>query len=73
MRRFHLLFILLAALLVINTTADVAEEVHVHGYDLFLDLEPGATGSLSFVADIPGIFEVEFERSVTFAFELAVS
>lgn len=57
---------------VINATSDVAEEVHVHGYDLFLDLGPGVTGSVSFVADIPGIFEVEFERTATFAFELEV-
>jgi glucose/arabinose dehydrogenase len=57
---------------VINATSDVAEEIHVHGYDLFVDLEPGVAGSISFAADIPGIFEVEFERTATFAFELEV-
>ena len=56
----------------LKVTSDVADHVHVHGYDLFVDLEPGVAGSISFAADIPGIFEVEFERTATFAFELEV-
>jgi hypothetical protein len=41
--------------------SDVADEVHVHGYDLMKDVEPGQTITFSFPADIPGIFEIELE------------
>jgi hypothetical protein len=40
-----------------------AEEVHVHGYDISRELEPGRTETLSFEAELEGIFEVELERS----------
>jgi FtsP/CotA-like multicopper oxidase with cupredoxin domain len=40
-----------------------AEEVHVHGYDIAKDLEPGKTVTIAFRATITGIFEVEFEHS----------
>ena len=53
-------------------TADVTDEVHVHGYDYFLDLTPGATVDVTFVADIPGIFEIELEGSGLLLFELVV-
>jgi FtsP/CotA-like multicopper oxidase with cupredoxin domain len=42
---------------------DTPEHVHVHGYDIFKDLEPGETATVSFVADITGIFEIELEDS----------
>ena len=41
--------------------SDVADEVHVHGYDLSKDVEPGREVSFSFRADITGIFEIELE------------
>jgi hypothetical protein len=41
--------------------SSVADEVHVHGYDLMKDVEPGKTVTFSFPADITGIFEVELE------------
>ena len=41
------------------------EEVHVHGYDLTKDLQPGKTETMSFKADIEGIFEIELEHSGT--------
>ena len=43
-------------------TSDVADEVHVHGYDERVEVPAGATAEISFVADIPGVFEVELER-----------
>jgi hypothetical protein len=43
--------------------ADVADEVHVHGYDLVADVAPGSPAELTFLADIPGVFEVELESS----------
>ena len=41
--------------------ADTADEIHVHGYDLMKDIEPGKTILFSFKADIVGIFEIELE------------
>lgn len=62
----------LGSAVAISVAADVTEEVHVHGYDLFADIEPGAPGVIAFVADIPGIFEVELESSHRVLFELVV-
>jgi hypothetical protein len=41
----------------------VAEEVHVHGYDLLLQVQPGKVARAAFPADITGIFEIEFHNS----------
>ena len=43
----------------IEITSDVADEAHLHGYDLALDMEPGEPGVLEFTADIEGRFELE--------------
>ena len=56
----------------VEVTSDVAEEVHVHGYDEFLDLEPGKITKLTFTADIPGVFGAELEGSGKLLFELQV-
>ena len=53
--------------------ADVADEVHVHGYDLFAEVDPDYAAELEFTADIPGIFEVELESAHTLIVELEVS
>ena len=37
------------------------DHVHVHGYDLMKDVPAGETITMSFKADITGIFEIEFE------------
>ena len=41
--------------------SDVADEVHVHGYDLMKDVPAGGTVSFDFPAEIEGIFEAELE------------
>jgi hypothetical protein len=41
--------------------SDIAEEVHVHGYDLMQDVPAGGTVSFDFPAEIEGIFEAELE------------
>jgi FtsP/CotA-like multicopper oxidase with cupredoxin domain len=51
---------------------DEAEEVHIHGYDIKKELEPGETATVSFKASITGIFEIEFENSATQIAELKV-
>ena len=53
-------------------TADVADKVHIHGYDLFFDVPSGTATDFEFVADIPGIFEVEMESSGLVLVELVV-
>jgi FtsP/CotA-like multicopper oxidase with cupredoxin domain len=41
----------------------VAEEVHVHTYDIMKELAPNKTVSVSFKATITGIFDIEFEHA----------
>ncbi len=41
--------------------ADIADEVHVHGYDLTFETIPDEEVLVEFVADATGIFEVELE------------
>lgn len=48
---------------VFTVTADTADEVHVHGYDVTVPVEPGRAATVRFQADIPGVFEVELEAS----------
>jgi hypothetical protein len=47
------------------------EQVHVHGYDLYI--EPEGPTTLEFDALIPGRFEVELEQSGQLLIELTVS
>ena len=42
--------------------ADVADEIHVHGYDLLFETLPEEEVLVEFVADATGIFEVELEE-----------
>lgn len=56
----------------LTVTADVADEVHLHGYDRRVDVAPGTSASLTFTADIPGIFEVELESRGVKLMELVV-
>ncbi len=44
-----------------EVSSDVADEVHVHGYDLMEEVPAGGTVSFDFPAEIEGIFEVELE------------
>jgi hypothetical protein len=42
--------------------SDIADEVHVHGYDLMQDVPAGGSTTIAFTATIPGRFEVELEN-----------
>jgi hypothetical protein len=44
-----------------EVSSDVADEIHVHGYDLMQDVPAGGTVSFDFPAEIEGIFEAELE------------
>lgn len=43
-------------------TSDTADEVHLHGYDIEKELAPGTPTTLRFVANVPGVFEVELHK-----------
>lgn len=58
---------------VFEVDSDVAEEVHVHGYDIEVDVEPGKPAKVDFTADIEGVFEVELEESAVEIAELTVN
>jgi hypothetical protein len=47
---------------VIVITSDVADELHLHGYNLKRDLTPGVTARLPFKATINGTVEAELEE-----------
>ncbi|MEU8422724.1 hypothetical protein AB0C15_17795 [Micromonospora sp. NPDC048835] len=56
----------------ITVTSDVADELHVHGYDLGARLPAGTPGSVEFRADQTGLFEVETHDSELVLFQLVV-
>ncbi|MGH9164439.1 MAG: hypothetical protein ACRDZW_02855 [Acidimicrobiales bacterium] len=47
----------------LRVASDVAEEVHVHTYDVMADVAPGTTADVEFTATIPGRHEVELEKA----------
>ncbi len=53
--------------------ADVSDEVHVHGYNLFADVSPGNPAVIPFRANAPGVFEVELEGAGLPLLELTVT
>jgi heme/copper-type cytochrome/quinol oxidase subunit 2 len=48
---------------VLSVSSDVADEIHVHGYDRKAKVPAGTTASVAFTTNIPGVFEVELEDS----------
>ena len=46
---------------VLVVTSDIADEIHLHGYDKAKDVAAGGTIRLPFKATIPGRFEAELE------------
>ncbi|MFI7223990.1 hypothetical protein ACIBO5_12230 [Nonomuraea angiospora] len=56
----------------ITVTSDVADELHVHGYDIEAELRPGVPATVRFTAGLTGVFEVETHRSKLVLTQLAV-
>ena len=46
-----------------NITSNSAGEVHLHGYDLEAEMEPGKPVVISFTANATGRFLMEFEKT----------
>ncbi|HEU5263975.1 MAG TPA: hypothetical protein VFU34_05010, partial [Gaiellaceae bacterium] len=57
---------------VLVVESDVADEVHLHGYDITRDVAADGTVRVRFVADVPGRFEVELEQRGVQIAELTV-
>lgn len=53
-------------------SGDSDDQIHIHGYDLYVDLAQGA-GRTSFDALIPGTFEIELEGSGRLLVRMTVS
>lgn len=53
--------------------ADVADEIHVHGFDLYFETVPGQEVLVEFVAEATGIFEVELEAAELHLLDLEVT
>jgi len=57
----------------VTIAGDVADEIHLHGYDLHADVTPQTEAVLEFDATIPGVFEIELEGSGLLIGELQVA
>ena len=57
----------------LRITADDADHVHVHGYDLFADVRPGQPAVLNFNARLTGRFEIELEDTHRLIAQLRVT
>jgi hypothetical protein len=53
--------------------SDIAEEVHLHGYDVAKDVSAGGKVSFDVPATFEGVFEVELEHSVVPLAEITVT
>jgi hypothetical protein len=54
-------------------SSDVADEAHVHGYDLMADVARRSRARISFEASVPGRFDVELEGRAIQIAELRVN
>ena len=52
--------------------SDIADEVHLHGYDLHKDVPAGGTARITFPATIAGVFDAELEQRKLQILELTV-
>tara|TARA_B110000438_G_scaffold256625_1_gene264225 strand:- start:1206 stop:1715 length:510 start_codon:yes stop_codon:yes gene_type:complete len=57
----------------ILVTADLADEVHLHVYDVTAEVRPGSPAVLPVLASIPGVFKAELHMGGIVVFELQVS
>ena len=57
----------------IRVTSDVDDSIHLHGYDVEVEIAAGAPTDLTFDATIPGVFEVELEAAGLELLELEIS
>ena len=57
----------------IDVTTDAPDELHLHSYDVYLDIQPGKTNELVVEkADIGGVFELESHTTGALLAEISV-
>lgn len=49
---------------VLTVDVDAPAEIHVHGFDRYADAAPGRPATITFVADRPGLVDVEAHPDV---------
>ena len=59
--------------IVFGVESDVADHVHLHGYDIFMDVAAGGAVRFEVPATVEGVFEVELEDRATQIAEITVS
>jgi hypothetical protein len=57
---------------VISVGSDVADEIHVHGYDRMVKVPAGSTAAVAFTANKPGTYDVELENAKLALLQLQV-
>lgn len=57
----------------VSLDSDATESIHVHGYDKTVEVKPGGTDQVTFVADQKGVFEVETHETEKLVAKLIVS
>jgi glucose/arabinose dehydrogenase len=57
----------------LTVTSDVADEIHVHGYELEEAVAAGGSVTIRFTADQAGLFDVETHETEKFLTQLQVS
>ncbi|HSK17391.1 MAG TPA: hypothetical protein VK915_14645 [Gaiellaceae bacterium] len=57
---------------VLTVRSDVADHIHLHGYDLLADVAPGQPARIRFRANVAGVFELELEDRAVLLAELEV-
>jgi hypothetical protein len=57
----------------VTAVSDVAESIHIHGYDITLTLPPAVPGEISFTANQIGVFNIETHESGKLVATLIVS
>jgi FtsP/CotA-like multicopper oxidase with cupredoxin domain len=57
----------------VTAVSDVAESIHIHGYDITLMLPPAVPGKITFTANQIGVFNIETHESGKLVATLIVS
>jgi heme/copper-type cytochrome/quinol oxidase subunit 2 len=57
----------------VTAVSDVAESIHIHGYDITLTLPPSVQGEITFTANQIGVFAIETHESGTLVAKLIVT
>ncbi|MGH3608952.1 MAG: hypothetical protein ACRDRD_12795 [Pseudonocardiaceae bacterium] len=58
---------------IISVSSDVADEIHVHGYERTVKVPAASTASIAFTANKPGTFDVELDNPKVALLQLQVA